>query len=99
MKIKEQIDSYNIKSLSGIDNAVRKIRERCDYMDAVGVALKNNIEVAKENGYQDENSEKAEQIIDEYCQRLNSCKNELDELGASVKRFIDKMEDIWNSWR
>ena len=98
MKIKDKIDSYNIKSLSGIDSAVKKINNRCEYMDALGRALKNNIEVAKSEGYQDKNSEKAESIIDEYLGNLADCRKELDELGASVKKFIEKMEDIWDSW-
>lgn len=98
MKIKEQIDSYNVKSLSGIDTAVRKMRDRCDCMDMLGRALKNNIQVAKDDGYQDKNSEKAELIIDEYLKKLVACRHELDELSASVKKFIDKMEDIWDSW-
>ena len=98
MKIKEKIDSYDIKSLSGIRRTIKKIDDRCAFMDKMGHGLKNNIEYAKENGYRDVNSEKAERIIDEYLQKLTKCRGELEELAESVNKFVVKMDDIWGSW-
>jgi hypothetical protein len=99
MKIKEKIDSYNINSLSAISGSVARMRDRCDRMDDLGKMVKYNIEIAKQEGYVDENSKKAELIIEEYSKKLASCRAELDELAESVKLFKEKMNDIWEGWR
>ncbi len=99
MKLNEHIDSYDVKSLSDVEQAVIKLKGHCENMELLGSALKNNIAVARENGFESVNCDKAEEIVNEYCKRLNGAKEEFSELAESVKAFTEKINNIWNSWR
>lgn len=98
MKLNTHIDGYDVKSLSGIKSAVVKMKTRCENMENYGELLKNNINVARDNGFQSVNCDKAESIINEYRKKLNSGKMEFEELAKSVDDFSDKIDNIWNSW-
>ena len=98
MKLNTHIDAYDVKSLSGIKKAVIKMKDRCERMEMLGDLLKNNINFARENGFQSVNCDKAEEIINEYRRKLDGGKHEFEELSQSVDEFTEKINDIWNSW-
>jgi hypothetical protein len=98
MKLNDRIDSYDIKSMSNIESAVIKMKNHCDKMEMLGGLLKHNIAVARDAGFQSINCDRAEEIINEYCKNLSGAREEFLELSDSVKKFIDKINDIWNTW-
>jgi len=98
MKLNQHIDGYDIKSLSDIEQSVTRMKAHCEKMDLLGTMLKNNIQFARENGFQSINCDKAEEVIDGYCKKLKNAENEFDELAVSVQKFTEKIHNIWNSW-
>ena len=99
MKINKKIDGYNVKSLEGIKSGVNKMRRHCDTLDDFGRIILNNIRVARSEGFDDVNCDRAEEIINEYRRTLANTKYEFDELNDSIKQFIETISDYWSSWR
>ena len=98
MKLKRDIESYDVKSLRGMNDGFVKMKKHCETLCALGKLLENKIQVAKANGFQDVNTDRAEALIDEYLKKMAHAESEYSELSASVKEFIRKIEDIWSPW-
>lgn len=99
MKLKQEIESYNVKSLEGIEHGVGKMRQHCQDLCKLGEFLKYKIQEARNNGFQDVNTDRAELLISEYVKKLSAAEFEYSELSTSVRQFIDKIETIWEDWR
>lgn len=99
MKIKTKIKIYDVESLQGIDEGVTRMTKRVEKLSALCVFLDSKIKEARENGFRDVNTDRAEELIREYLKKLQYAQNEYSELSASVKEYVLKIEDIWNSWR
>ena len=99
MKLKTQMDRYDVKSLRGIDEGVVKMKKHCELLCQLGVLLDAKIKQARADGFQDINTERAEELIANYLDRMSHAKEEYSELSESVKDFIHKIEDIWSAWR
>lgn len=99
MKINKKIDSYNVKSLEGIKVGVNRMCKHCETLDDLGRIILNNIRVARSEGFDDVNCDRAEEIINEYRRTLANTKYEFDELNDSIKQFIETINDYWSSWR
>ena len=96
---KKHIESYDVKSLQGIDEGATKMTKRLEKLSALGVFLDSKIKEARENGFRDVNTDRAEELIREYLKKLQYAQNEYSELSDSVKEYVLKIEDIWSSWR
>lgn len=99
MKLKKNIDAYDVKSLQSIDEGVKKMQKHCEMLCELGVAFKTKVKNAKDSGFQDINMERAEKLINEYLKNMIKAKNEYQELSVSVKEFVQKINDIWSAWR
>jgi len=98
MRIKTRIDEYNVENMEAVEATVRSLTQHCTRLEELGYELKHGIERARSDGFQDVNCDKAENEIDEYCRNLNNARDEFEELATSVRAFVDKIHDIWNSW-
>lgn len=98
MKLKRDIESYDVKSLRGMDEGVVKMKKHCETLCSLGKLLENKIQVAKANGFQDVNTDRAEALINEYLKKMADAEKEYSELSVSVKELIRKIEDIWSPW-
>lgn len=98
MKIASRIEGYNIESLEGLKTGVGVLNKHCDYLEELGKIILNNINVARQSGFDSINCDRAEEIIKEYQKTLNATKSEFIELNDSVQAFIDKINEIWSSW-
>ena len=99
MKINKKIDSYNIKSLDGIRGGVKQMQKHCETLDDLGKAILHNIRIARSEGFDDVNCDRAEEIINNYRTTLSKTKFEFDELNESIKEFVGIIDDYWSSWR
>lgn len=99
MKLKTEIESYDVKSLRGINEGIIRMRQHCEKLSALGQFLETKIQAARANGFEDVNTDRAEELIKEYIKQMTYAENEYSELSASVKNYICKIEDIWSSWR
>ena len=98
MKLKKEIESYDIKSLRGLDESLRKMKNHCEILSSLGKLLESKIDEAKTNGFQDINTERAEALVKEYLKRMAHAEREYSELSMSLKEYIRKIEDIWSPW-
>ena len=99
MKLRTQMERYDVKSLRGIDEGVLKMKKHCEILCQLGVLLDAKIKQARSDGFQDINTDRAEELITNYLQRMSHAEQEYAELSTSVKDFIHKIEDIWSAWR
>lgn len=99
MKINERIDSYNVKSLDRIKDAAIGMKRHCEVLESLGTMILNNINVARADGFDDINCDRAEEIIKDYKKELTKTKEEFEELKTSVDRFTGTIDDYWSSWR
>ena len=98
MKIKLQMERYDVRSLRGIDEGVTKMKRHCEILCQLGAFLDSKIKQARADGFQDINTDRAEQLIAEYLKQMSYAKEEYSELSVSVKEYIHKIEDIWSTW-
>lgn len=98
MKLKKDIDSYDVKSLHGMDEGVMKMKKHCENLCMLGKFLESKIKAARANGFQDINTDRAESLIQEYLKKMADAEKEYSELSVSVKELIRKIEDIWSPW-
>ena len=99
MKLKKDIESYDVKSLRGIDEGVNRMKKHCENLCMLGKLLESKIQAARANGFQDVNTDRAEELIKEYLKNMSCAEREYSELSGSVKEFIQKVENIWSPWR
>ena len=99
MKINKKIDSYNVKSLEGIRGGVNKMQKHCDTLEDLGKVILHNIRVARSEGFDDINCDRAEEIINDYRNTLSKTKYEFDELNESIENFVGIIDDYCSSWR
>lgn len=99
MKLKKDIESYDVKSLRDLDEGVTKMKKHCENLCMLGKFLESKIQAARANGFQDVNTDRAEELIKEYLKKMSYAEREYSELSVSVKDFIRKIEDIWSPWR
>lgn len=98
MRLNKNIESYDIKSLQGIEQGVTKMKEHCDILCQLGLLLKKKIQDAREGGFQDPNMNRAEEQIDTYLENMKNAQMEYAELSDSVKEYVEKINDIWSDW-
>lgn len=98
MKLKTEMESYDVKSLRGIGEGVTKMKQHCETLCMLGQFLERKIKKARADGFQDINTERAEALIGEYLEKLRHAEQEYSELAVSVDAFIAKIEDIWSPW-
>ena len=99
MKLRTQMERYDVKSLRGIDEGVLKMKRHCEILCQFGVLLDAKIKQARSDGFEDVNADRAEELIGKYLKDLYDAEQEYAELSLSVKDFIRKIEDIWSAWR
>lgn len=99
MKLKKEIESYDVKSLRGMSEGVMKMKKHCENLCMLGKFLAGKIEAARANGFEDVNIDRAEVLLKEYLKRMSQAEREYSELSDSVKELIRKIEDIWSPWR
>ena len=99
MKLKKEIDAYDVKSLRGIDEGVTKMRKHCETLCMLGKLLEGKIQVARANGFEDVNIDRAEELLNAYIEKMSHAEFEYSELSDSVKEFTLKIEEIWSPWR
>ena len=98
MKLKKSMESYNVKSLKGIQSGVEKMKKHCDILEYMCLSLEKEISDARLEGFDDINCDRAEEIIQRYIQGTKEARLEYKELSESVKEYIDKINDIWGCW-
>lgn len=98
MKLNQSIESYDIKSLQGIEEGVKKMKNHCEQLCQLGELLKNKIQKAKDGGFQDINMDRAEELINEYLKKMKNAESEYLELSNSVNEFVEKIHHIWGAW-
>lgn len=98
MKLKTEMESYDVKSLRSIDEGVTKMKKHCENLGMLGKLLESKLQAARANGFQDVNTDRAEELVKEYLKKMSHAESEYSELSASVKAFIRKIEDIWSPW-
>ena len=99
MRLKKEIESYNVKSLRGMEMGVVQMKKHCETLCALGKLLESKLEKARMDGFEDENTKRAEAVIREYVKKMSSAGMEYQELSESVKELIQKIEIIWSPWR
>lgn len=98
MKLNQNIESYDINSLQGIEEGVKKMKNHCEQLCQLGELLKNKIQKAKDGGFQDINMIRTEELINEYLKKMRNAESEYLELSNSVKEYIEKIHKIWSAW-
>ena len=99
MKLKNEIESYDVKSLRGMDEGVMKMAKHSETLCTLGKLLEEKIQKARADGFEDENTVRAEELIKEYLKKMTLAESEYSELTVSVKELINKIEKIWSPWR
>ena len=92
MKLKNSIDSYDVKSLRGIENGVKEMTKRCDSLMDLCYFLEEKIREAREDGFEDVNTDRAEAEIKKFIEKMRMAESEYSELSVSVKYYIEKMD-------
>ena len=98
MKLKTEMESYDVRSLSGINEGVIRMRKHCETLRMLAEFLDSRIRAARADGFQDINTDRAEELIREFLKKMQRAEEEYSELSESVKAFMDKIEDLWSPW-
>lgn len=97
MKINDNIEEYDIKSMSAVLDCVETIRRSCKLLENGASNLEHNIGRAEAN-FQSENMARAKIIMKKYRATLEDAQSELKELLESVNAFSDKLKRAWREW-
>ena len=97
MRLNNNIDEYDVKSLSQITNSVNEILVKCKKLDNGANSLSHNISMAQ-MGFDNENMTRGKELINKYIQKLEGAERELKELIDSVNEFSEKLKKAWRSW-
>ena len=74
------------------------MKKHCETLCMLGNFLESKIQKARADGFQDINTDRAEELIRDYLTKLQYAEQEYSELSMSVEAFILKIEDIWSPW-
>lgn len=97
MKLNATIEEYDIKNLDALIASVGDILGMCRQLRSGAEALSHNIGMA-EQGFQNENMQRAQEIIKKYIARLTDADRELRELITSVNEYAEKLRHAWRAW-
>jgi len=97
MRINDNIEEYDVKSLNAIVTCVETISKSCRMLETGAANLERNLSVAEVN-FQSENMARAKEIMGKYQTTLEEARAELKELLDSVTAFSDKLRHAWREW-
>ena len=97
MRISDNIEEYDVKSMSAITACVESISRSCKALERGAANLEHNISMA-ENMFSSENMARAKIIIKKYGVTLEDAEHELKELLDSVNAFSEKLKRAWSEW-
>ena len=97
MRISDNIEEYDVKSMSAILTCVESISRSCKALERGAANLDHNIGIA-ENHFSSENMARAKIIIRKYGVTLEEAQREFRELLNSVNEFSDKLRRAWREW-
>lgn len=96
MKLKSSMESYNIKSISEIEQTVVDVNNRCAQLEELGAFIKAKLASASQE-FDSINYVRTEAAIDSYMKKLIVAQTELTELADSVKAFVEqKIKPLWS---
>ncbi|MBQ4584814.1 MAG: hypothetical protein IJA82_01245 [Clostridia bacterium] len=94
MKIKENIDEYNIESISTIHYTIVDIEKRCNILEHVASIMRRRL-VSVSDEFKTVNYERIDGAVDGFIKKMENARGELLELSKSVKHFEEKIRKIW----
>ncbi len=97
MRINNNIEEYDVRSLSAITESVETIRKSCKMLEHGAELLENNLRIATSH-FDSENMARAREIIKKYIKKLSEAEIEFNELLASVNEFQEKLQRAWRAW-
>ncbi len=97
MRINDQIESYDIRSMSSIVDSVSSILRMCCVLHEAATILGGNLTRAQEY-FTSFNMEQAIEVIDRYNAKLTNAETELNELLKSVNEYTEKLNHAWRAW-
>lgn len=97
MRINDNIEEYDVKSLNAILMCVESISRACKALERGASNLDHNISMAEAN-FSSENMARAKTIIKKYGVTLEDAQHELKELLESVNEFSEKLKRAWRDW-
>ena len=97
MKINDNIEEYDIRSMNAILSCVESISKGCKMLENGASNLEHNISRAEAN-FQSENMARAKIIMKKYEATLEDAQLELKELLESVNAFSEKLKRAWREW-
>lgn len=97
MRINDNIEEYDVKSLNEIISCVETISRSLKALERGASNLDHNISMAESN-FSSENMARAKTIIRKYGVTLEGAQLELRELLDSVNNFIEKLRRAWREW-
>lgn len=97
MKLNENIEEYDVKSIQSILHSVTDIKNSCKKLENGAVSLEHNIGMF-EKSFDSENMSRAKEIIKKFVARLSDAERELGELLGSVNDYAEKLKRAWRPW-
>ena len=97
MKINDQIEEYDIRSMSSIVDSVSNILRMCRMLHDGAEILGGNLTRSQEY-FTSENMVQANEVINRYNAKLTNAETELDELLKSVNAYTEKLNHAWRKW-